>query len=174
MLLFFLLTASASAQVMDALKRMPAEDKAAPPRTTFRICGPSRAQILAHPPLWVVNDKVVKSISIQDYIRASSIQSFNVLKDSSAIKLYGEQAKNGVIKVGLKKNLELWNLEELLKNFKVKKRNRKLPIFVNENKLTDYTDFYVVNDIIESVKVVEEEDQRSGKNRFLKVLLKPE
>lgn len=51
-------------------------------------------------PLYIVDDKKVSSI---DDIKPEDIESVSVLKDKSAIDVYGEEGKNGVIVVKMKK-----------------------------------------------------------------------
>ena len=89
------------------------------------------------------------------------------------IKQYGKQAENGVVKISLQKDLRLWSLEDVFKNFKVPKKNWNLPVFVDTKRLVTYTDFYIVNNIVESVKIIDQEDKLTGKNRYVKILLKP-
>ena len=54
-----------------------------------------------NPPLYFINDKEVKSIKELD---PSQIESINVLKDSMAVKKYGEKGRNGVILIKTKLN----------------------------------------------------------------------
>jgi TonB family protein len=56
-----------------------------------------------NPPLYVVDGAIITS-GIVNAINPESIQSINVLKDQSAVKKYGEAAKNGVVEITLKKN----------------------------------------------------------------------
>ncbi|SEW54873.1 M56 family metallopeptidase [Chitinophaga arvensicola] len=61
---------------------------------TLRVDDPSKA------PLYVVDGKVVPSI---ESISPNGIESINVLKDQSAVAIYGERGRNGVIQVTTKK-----------------------------------------------------------------------
>lgn len=54
-------------------------------------------------PLYVIDGKRVPKNSIPQIIEPKNIQSITVLKDESATKLYGEDGKNGVIVITLKK-----------------------------------------------------------------------
>jgi TonB-dependent SusC/RagA subfamily outer membrane receptor len=54
-------------------------------------------------PLYIIDGKMVNSIS---NIKREDISAIDVLKDASAINLYGETAKNGVIVVTTKRNVE--------------------------------------------------------------------
>jgi TonB family protein len=56
-----------------------------------------------NPPLYFVDGAIVTS-GIVNAINPESIQSIKVVKDQSAITIYGEAAKNGVVEITLKKN----------------------------------------------------------------------
>jgi len=53
--------------------------------------------------LYIIDGKEMESISMKD-IDPNTIKSINVLKGESAVKLYGEKGKNGVIEITTKKN----------------------------------------------------------------------
>ena len=171
--LAFVFTTTAFAQATDVAGKVPGIHSQATDPKTIRICAPSRTGIMVNPPLWVVNGVVVKEDVISNYIRPANIESMNVLKDASATSLYGGRGQNGVILIKLKKELKLWSLKELLKNFKIRKKNWELPVFVDDKELANQADFFIVNDVIESVKVVAVEDKLSDKNKLVKITLKP-
>ncbi|MCK9305365.1 MAG: TonB-dependent receptor plug domain-containing protein, partial [Bacteroidales bacterium] len=52
-------------------------------------------------PLIVIDDEIQKNFDINS-LSPDLIESVTILKDSTATKLYGEQAKNGVILIKLK------------------------------------------------------------------------
>lgn len=54
--LFFILAGNASAQISDAFNRDLENNRVVKPEKSIRICGPSRAGIIANSPLYVVND----------------------------------------------------------------------------------------------------------------------
>ena len=62
----------------------------------------------AQQPLWVVNDVVLTdekvSNIVQKTLKSDDIESINVLKDTSAVAIYGNKAKGGAIVVTLKKS----------------------------------------------------------------------
>jgi len=165
-------TTTVSAQTTDTVNRVPGIHRTTD-RKTIRICAPSRTGMLANPLLWIVNGVVVKGDMLSNYIRPASIQSMDVLKDASATALYGARGQNGVILIKLKKDLQLWSLKELLKNFRIRKKNWDLPVFVDEKELANQADFFIVNNVVESVKVVAVEDKLSDKNKLIKIALKP-
>ncbi len=55
-------------------------------------------------PIYVVNKKIADVSFDVNTISPNDIESINVLKDNSAIALYGEAGKNGVIEITLKEN----------------------------------------------------------------------
>ncbi len=69
-----------------------------PPPVSLKVSSGSK-----NPPLYVVDGAIVAA-AIVNAINPESIQSINVLKDQSAVKKYGEAAKNGVVEITLKKN----------------------------------------------------------------------
>ena len=68
-------------------------------------CAPARN---AQQPLWVVNDVVLTdekvSSIVQKSLKSDDIESINVLKDASAVAIYGNKAQGGAIVVTLKKS----------------------------------------------------------------------
>jgi hypothetical protein len=171
-LLFFALAGSVSAQISDALNRNPVENKVIPDQKTIRICAPSRAGIIANPPLYVVNNIVLSGPNVLEYIRPNSIEAMNVVTPEQGNHRYGAGAKNGVIEITLKKEIKFWNLEELLKTFKIKKKYWNLPVFIETKRLVTSNDFHIASDIIKNVEVIKTDDKPT-KDRFIKVWLKP-
>ncbi|MBO9674956.1 MAG: TonB-dependent receptor plug domain-containing protein [Sphingobacteriaceae bacterium] len=172
-LLIFAFAATASAQETSVVNKAPGIHNQATDPKTIRICVPSRTGIIANPPLWVVNDVLMKGDIVSNYIRPASIESINVLKDASATALYGTSGQNGVVIVKLKKDLQLWNLNEMLKNFGISKKNQDLPVFIDKKELVNRDDFFIVKDIVASVKVITGGNQPSGQNKVIQVALKP-
>jgi TonB-dependent SusC/RagA subfamily outer membrane receptor len=73
----------------------------APMATNIRICGPSRNS-MANAPLYVIDGKeMAHGDSLK--IDPKDIESISILKDKSAIDIYGDRAKNGVIIITSKK-----------------------------------------------------------------------
>lgn len=77
----------------------------------IRICAPSRAGILAKPPLYVFfrDNKIVyqsDKIGVEGF-NPTDIESINVLKNASAAEKYGDRSVNGVIEIHLKKGAKL-------------------------------------------------------------------
>ena len=68
-------------------------------------CAPARN---TQQPLWVVNDVVLTdekvSSIVQKSLKSDDIESINVLKDASAVAIYGNKAQGGAIVVTLKKS----------------------------------------------------------------------
>lgn len=58
-------------------------------------------------PLYVIDGVVMKDDYKLDAINPNDIEAISVLKDASAVAIYGERAKNGVILITTKKNKEV-------------------------------------------------------------------
>lgn len=81
-------------------------------------------------PLWVVNGKLVSQINILT-LNPNYITDVIVLKGSDALNKYGTIAKNGVVKVILKKNIKLQSVNKILAKNKIDFKSRKLPVYSN-------------------------------------------
>lgn len=172
-ILVFVFMGSASAQVVDTMNVKPVENKVVTDQKTIRICVPSRAGIISNPPLYVVNNIVLSGVNVMEYIRPAGVEAVYVLKDRPATEKYGVNGKNGVIEITLKKDVQLWSLEELFKNFRIKKRDRNLPVFIELERLVGYNDFYIASDMVKNVEVIASKGELSSQERFIKVWLKP-
>jgi len=171
--LIFVLTGSASAQVSDSLNRSPVENAPSSDTGKIRICAPSRVGVVANRPLYVINNIVLNGAKAFEFIRHTSVEVINVVKDSLGTDKYGPAAKNGLIEITLKKDIKLLDIKQLLKEYRIKKRYWGLPIFIELKRLVSYDDFYITNDIIKDVKVIQSEDKLSNREKFIKVWLKP-
>ena len=98
-----------------------------PAKVICLCCGPVSSDRM---PTYVINEKVVDSAYLK-FIDVNQIEEVTILKQSEA-GVYRERAKNGVILIRLKNNFEWVALALLLKQNKIKKRDRLLPIFFNE------------------------------------------
>ncbi|MFD0940641.1 hypothetical protein [Pedobacter boryungensis] len=119
----------------------------------IHICAPSRSSVIINPPVWIINDKQVIDKKILDLINPNDIEDVSILRGSEA-KAYGERAKNGAIKITLKRNVKLLSLQQLFKRFSVKQTNRKLNVYVNNEKLTHPNEFYVGSKWVKKVTVM--------------------
>lgn len=97
---------------LNVFAQIKPEDHKPSEEVVIRICAPSRANMLNQPkPLyvlfygknhWIVRDLPFDSIKINP----NDIKTINILKDAKAIDKYGEDAKNGVIEITVKKERE--------------------------------------------------------------------
>ncbi|MFC3365007.1 hypothetical protein ACFOG5_17640 [Pedobacter fastidiosus] len=162
---------NASAQISDAFNRDLEKNRVIKPEKSIRICGPSRAGIIANSPLYVVNDIEDFNLIGFSAIDPKDIESMNVFKYAEVKDKYGDKAKNGVIAIKLKKNVKLLTLDKLLG--KLKKRDRNLPIYINSEKLINRDGIYLSQAKIESVKVAEKSSDKIKEERYINILLKP-
>ena len=170
-LLCFLLTGGASAQLSESFKRKPIDGKKKSGQIPWYI-SPPKGGIIANAPLYVINKVVIENGCVMDFLSASSINSFKVLKHYDGIKIYGESAKNGVIEVGLKNDVKLLCFTDLFKIYKIKNKYWNLPIFIEDKKLSSHNDIYLSSDIVKNVEVIKM-GNALGKERFLQVSIKP-
>ncbi|PWS32966.1 hypothetical protein [Pedobacter paludis] len=171
LILFLIFAGNASAQISDAFNRDLEKNRVIKSEKPVRICAPSRAGVLANPPLYVVNDIEDFNPTSFSAINPKDIESMQVFKYSEAKDKYGDKAKNGVISVTLKKGVKLLALYKVLG--KIKKRDLNLPIYINTEKLIIREGFYLSENKIESVKVIEKPTDKIKEERYIQILLKP-
>ena len=68
----------------------------------IRICSPSRHS-LANPPLYIIDGREMANGDSLKIIDPHNIESVSIVKDKSAIEIYGKKAENGVIIITMKK-----------------------------------------------------------------------
>ncbi|UKJ08449.1 hypothetical protein [Solitalea lacus] len=68
----------------------------------IRICAPSKGSLLSSP-LFILDGKEISQVEIKN-LSPNKVESFKVLKDEEARKLYGDKGKNGVIVITSKCN----------------------------------------------------------------------
>ena len=68
----------------------------------IRICSPSRHS-LANQPLYIIDGKEMANGDSLKIIDPHNIESVSIVKDKSAIEIYGKKAENGVIIITMKK-----------------------------------------------------------------------
>jgi len=122
--------------------------------------------------LYVVDGKIVSKGEIST-INPNDIQSVNVLKNESAVKLYGEKGKNGVVIIN-KKSKEIPAIIYLDKIDKTKE-----PIYYVDGKEASKDVLKTISpSSIESINVLKDESATKkygemGKNGVIEITLKP-
>jgi len=86
-------------------------------------------------------------------IKQSSIQSMEVWKDSKSVEKFGEKGKNGVIQITLSDTTILATTDELFKKFNIKKRYRKLPVYVDNIQIPNPSKTFFEASTIKSITV---------------------
>jgi TonB-dependent SusC/RagA subfamily outer membrane receptor len=81
-------------------------------------------------PLFILNDSIISNTDLQS-LNPDKIASVDVLKDSSAIAVYGERARNGVVIIHTKRRFTYLNVEEALDSFHISGDNRKLKMCID-------------------------------------------
>lgn len=143
-ILFLLLGANVCAQTKLAIEK-PKETQ------RVRICMPSRANLIENQPLYVI-DNVPMNRQIMGSLSPDNIEEIKVLRAEEALSKYGDKGKNGVLMIFLKKKVKFISLTAILE--KIKPKHRKLPIYLGEQRLTDFKDIYFAKANFDKAKVV--------------------
>ena len=107
----------------------------------------------------------------------NKIESINILKDSLAISKYGVEAKDGVIIIQPKKNVQFLRIDRILDNNKIKGEDRKLRICINKTLIRDTQLILIESSEIEDVQIttdrhwINSEDANS-RERFINIITK--
>ncbi|WP_131536192.1 hypothetical protein [Pedobacter nototheniae] len=139
---------------------------------SIRICTPSRTRFLTNQPLYVINKRKIMDMNIQ-FVGKSDIKSIYVLNKKEATIKYGLSGNNGAIEIELKDKVKILSAEDLFKKFKISSKNWNLPVIVEQTRLVTLNDFYIAEDKVKDVKIIEVDDKLSGKPRIIKIWLKP-
>ena len=105
------------------------------------------------------------------------IESINIFKDSSAISKYGDEAKDGVILIQPKKNVQFLRIDKILDNSKINTGDRKLRICINNNLIRETQLLLIETSEIENVQITTDrhwtnsEDANSCE-RFINIITK--
>ena len=107
----------------------------------------------------------------------NKIESINILKDSLAISKYGVEAKDGVIIIQPKINVQFLRIDRILDNNKIKGEDRKLRICINNNLMKETQLILIESSEIEGVQIttdrhwINSEDANSCE-RFINIITK--
>ena len=107
----------------------------------------------------------------------NKIESINILKDSLAISKYGVEAKDGVIIIQPKKNVQFLRIDRILDNNKIKGEDRKLRICINKTLIRETQLILIESSEIEDVQIttdrhwINSEDANSCE-RFINIITK--
>ena len=83
----------------------------------------------------------------------NKIESIDILKGSSAISKYGDEAKDGVIIIQPKKDVQLLRIDKILDNNKINAADRKLRICINNNLMKETQLILIESSEIEGVQI---------------------
>jgi hypothetical protein len=86
-------------------------------------------------------------------INQTSIKSMEVLKDSTTVKRFGNKGKNGVIQIIMIDNTKIITTNELLKTRNIKKKDQKLPIYIDRVILKYPNEMFYDSSAIKSITV---------------------
>jgi hypothetical protein len=92
-------------------------------------------------------------IYILSIVDQADIKSMSILKDKEADEQFGAKGKNGVILITLNKDVQLVSTQELLRKFNIKKKDTRLPVFINRMLTYNSSDLGFKLDKIKAVNV---------------------
>ena len=107
----------------------------------------------------------------------NKIESINILKDSLAISKYGIEAKDGVIIIQPKSDVQFLRIDRILDNNKIKGEDRKLRICINKTLIRETQLILIESSEIEDVQIttdrhwINSEDANSCE-RFINIITK--
>ena len=107
----------------------------------------------------------------------NKIESINILKDAVAISKLGNDAKDGVIIIQPKKNVQFLRIDRILDTYKINAGDRKLRICINNNLMKETQLILIESSEIENVQITTDrhwtnsEDANSCE-RFINIVTK--
>jgi hypothetical protein len=105
------------------------------------------------------------------------IESINILKGPPAISKFGDEAKDGVIIIQPKKNIQFLRIDRILDNYKINAEDRKLRICINKTLIRESQLILIESSEIEDVQITTDrywtnsEDANSCE-RFINIITK--
>jgi hypothetical protein len=96
-------------------------------------------------------------------INSKQVQSVQVLKDKTAVALYGESGKKGVIIFTPKKSANLLKLKDILNKYKIADKDRHLRISLNEEFLPAPEKILIEDSEIKGVEIITDEKLKNTK-----------
>jgi hypothetical protein len=118
---------------------------------------------LSKSPLYILklyaDDKEYDAVPLLWMIEQSTIASMEILKDKTADEEYGVRGRNGVIIITLTKDVEIRQLDKLFDQYKIKQKQRTLPLYINNTFTGSSRDMFYTNpNKIKSVAVTKEKE----------------
>jgi TonB-dependent SusC/RagA subfamily outer membrane receptor len=98
-------------------------------------------------------DSVESDLNIL-WINPDDIKSIDILKDSTAVAKYGEKAKNGVIIIRTKRDIEMIKLSELITQYSMSIKDKNLKVCKDKILVEDPDKILVSRSDIAKVEVI--------------------
>jgi hypothetical protein len=89
-------------------------------------------------------------------IESDHIKEVTVLKDSNAVKAYGDKARHGAVAITTKPTVRLIRLQEILDKYNVSPADRNLRICINKNLVSKPELILAAEDMITGVEITTE------------------
>ena len=110
-------------------------------------------------------------------LNPDKIESINIFKGPPAISKYGDEAKDGVIIIQPKEDVQLLRIDRILDNNKIKAEDRKLRICINNNLMKEPQLILIESSEIENVQITTERhwinsEDANSRERFINIVTK--
>jgi|SRR6188768_2327972 len=110
-------------------------------------------------------------------LNPDKIESINIFKGPPAISKYGDEAKDGVIIIQPKEDVQLLRIDRILDNNKIKAEDRKLRICINNNLMKEPQLILIESSEIEDVQITTERhwinsEDANSRERFINIVTK--
>ena len=110
-------------------------------------------------------------------LNPDKIESINIFKGPPAISKYGDEAKDGVIIIQPKEDVQLLRIDRILDNNKIKAEDRKLRICINNNLMKEPQLILIESSEIENVQITTERhwinsEDANSRERFINIITK--
>ena len=102
-------------------------------------------------PLVLVNNFKTNNSSL--IIRPNSIDSVSILKDSAAVKPYGDMGKDGVILIFAKKSANLLTAADIINKYKIDSKDSNLRFAIDKTVIKDKSKILIEQEEIFTVSV---------------------
>jgi TonB-dependent SusC/RagA subfamily outer membrane receptor len=103
-------------------------------------------------PLFIVDGKIVSKKEFNQ-LSPDNIENLSVLKNKSAIQMYGEQAKNGVIIITTKKKVEI---NTKIDTFFINCGGIDSPLIIMDDKIISDEEFEINPDMIKELSILKD------------------
>lgn len=121
-------------------------------------------------PLYIVNGVIFgDNNTFQRLLNISDIENIEILKDSTSTALFCGRPDHNIVLVVLKNNVQVLSFVQLLNKFKIKKKYRQYPVYLDNQPIINVKDFYISSSKATDVKL-EYLDNNVNKTPYLNIV----